>query len=207
MAGLTMKTSFKTNALALATSFVLASLPSTLWAQDTTETGTEEFPIGTEPVIQPGQTYARAIFGDWELLCVKVVEGPEPCEIGQLILDDNATPVTDVRVFPLPPGNAAIAGANFITPLGVALQSGMVFGVDDKDAKQYPFQFCGNVGCISRVGLTPLELQAMRKGEIGKISFHLMNSPPDKPAQIGLSLKGFAAAYAALTKIQLEQSE
>ncbi|MFT4999783.1 MAG: invasion protein IalB [Paracoccaceae bacterium] len=192
--------------------FCVLALASTLtmtsgaMAQDDTTTNSEEFPTGTEPVVQPGQTYAREVFGDWELLCIKTPEGPEPCEIGQLILDANATPVSDVRIFPLPQGSAAIAGANFITPLGVLLQSGLVFGIDDKEVKQYPYQFCNNIGCIARVGFTPLELQAMRKGEVGKMTFRMANAP-DKPANIELSLKGFAAAFAALSKLQLEQSQ
>jgi len=173
-------------------------------AQDSTDTTTEEFPIGTEPEVLPGQTYTREIFGDWELMCIKVAEGPEPCEIGQLILDEQATPVSDVRIFPLPQGNAAIAGATFITPLGVLLQNGVIFGVDDKAPKQYPYQFCNNVGCVARVGLTPLELQTMRKGELGTLTFRLANAP-EQPIKVGMSLKGFAAAFAALLKLQLEK--
>jgi invasion protein IalB len=170
-------------------------------AQDTTTT--EEFPIGTTPEIQPGQTYAKEAFGDWELLCIKTVEGPEPCELGQLVLGENSNPVADVRVFPLPPGNAAIAGATFINPLGVALQAGMVFGVDDKETKQYPYQFCNNIGCVARVGFTPLELQALRKGENGVMSFRMV-ADPNQPISVKVSMKGFATGYAALTKLLID---
>lgn len=179
-------------------------------AQDgDTESGAEtsaEFPVGTTPEIQLGQPYAKETFGDWEMLCIKTEEGPEPCEIGQLILDGNGNAVSDVRMFPLPPGSEAIAGATFITPLGVALQSGLLFAVDDKKPKQYPFQFCNNIGCVSRIGFTPLELQAMRKGETGIMSFRLVDNP-QQPVNVGVSLKGFAAAFAALSKLRIQQGQ
>jgi invasion protein IalB len=174
------------------------------WAQ--TSAGTEVFPIGKAPEVQPGQTYAKKVYGDWELLCVKTAEGPEPCEMGQLILDENSNAIADVRVFPLPPGNAAIAGGTFINPLGVALQNGIVFGVDDKETKQYPYQFCTSVGCIARVGFTPLELQAMRKGKNGKLVFRMMNSG-DQQVAVNVSLKGFATGYAELTRLKLEAAK
>jgi len=166
----------------------------------------DAFPIGKTPEIQTGQTYAKEVFGDWELLCVKAEQGPERCELGQLILDGNSNAVADMRVFPLPPGNVAIAGATFINPLGVKLQGGMIFGVDDKATKQYPYQFCTSVGCIARVGFTPLELQALRKGDVGKLSFIMMNSG-DQKITVNVSLKGFATGYAKLTKLNLDAAK
>jgi invasion protein IalB len=194
-----MKTFMKWSLLVLT-----ATMASAAFAQDTTAPKTEEFPIGTDPELQPGQPYALETFGDWELLCVKVAEGTEPCEIGQLILDEQGAPVADVRVNPLPPGGAAIAGVTFVIPLGVVLQSGLIYAVDDKDPKQYPFQFCNTVGCVARVGLAPIELQAMRKGEVGKIAFRMITNS-EQILKLEVSLKGFAAAYGALNKLKLEQ--
>ncbi|NOX74878.1 MAG: invasion associated locus B family protein [Alphaproteobacteria bacterium] len=195
-----MKRFLKWSLLALSATFTTNGA----LAQDASST--EVFPIGKAPEVQPGQTYAKEVFGDWELLCVKTAEGPEPCEIGQLILDGNSNPIADVRIFPLPPGNAAIAGATFINPLGVALASGMIFGVDDKETKQYPYQFCTSVGCIARVGFTPLELQALRKGENGKMTFRMMNSG-DQQVTVNVSLKGFATGYAELTRLRLQAAK
>lgn len=190
-------------ALTLAALFATAAL-----AQDSGTTGdtgdqasgpATSFPIGTDPEVQVGQTYSAEVFGDWELICIKQDSGPEPCEIGQLILDDKGTPVSDVRIFPLPPGGQAITGGTFILPLGVQLQPGMNLAVDDKDPKNYPFFYCNNVGCVSQVGFTPLELEALRKGTAGKVSF-LMVGGQQGPLTLTLSLKGFSAAYAELSK-------
>ena len=92
-----------------------------------------------------------------------------------------------------------IAGANIIAPIGVLLQNGLLFGIDDAEPKQYPFIVCNNVGCLVRIGLTPLELQAMRKGETGKITVRLFQDSAN-PFAINVSLNGFSAAYSALTK-------
>lgn len=186
------------------TSLLVLSAPQASIAQETDNGAAEEFPVGTEPAIQPGQTYARETFGDWELMCVKTAEGPEPCEIGHLIIDDAGNPVSDVRFFPLQDAGQVLAGGTFVTPLGVLLTNGVVYSVDDKTPKQYPFQFCNSIGCVARVGLTALELQAMRKGAVGHLVITMVNNP-GQPVNIPVSLKGFAAAYAALSKLILEQ--
>jgi len=196
-----MKTLSKWSLIALATALTVSTIAI---AQTETETNSEEFPVGTTPDIQPGQTYVLETFGHWELLCVKVETGNDPCEVGQLVLDENSSPVADIRAFPLPAGAAAIAGLTFVTPLGVSLPTGLVFVVDDKAPKQYPYQFCNQVGCVARLGLTPLELQAMRKGEKGTISLRMISNT-EQQLDITVSLKGFAAAFAALTKLMLDQ--
>ncbi|MFQ5438207.1 MAG: invasion associated locus B family protein, partial [Paracoccaceae bacterium] len=91
-------------------------------------------------------------------------------------------------------------------PLGVMLPNGMVFAVDDKKPKQYPFAFCSNVGCVARVGFTALELESLRSGSNGKITIRMINNP-GQPIDIGLSLKGFSAAFAALSKKILEEKQ
>jgi invasion protein IalB len=191
-----MKTLAKICALALA-----LTTSTALQAQTTEEPAGDalEFPIGTQPEIQVGQAYTAEVFDNWELICVKQESGPEPCEIGQLILDIQSNPISDVRIFPLPPGGQAIAGATFIVPLGTRLQVGMNFAVDDKEAKNYPYVFCNNVGCVSQVGFTPLELEALRKGTAGSISF-VMVQGQGTPSFFRVPLKGFSAAYAELSK-------
>lgn len=193
-----MKHLAKFSALALC----LALAPMAV-AQETTESTDEAFPTGTQPEVQIGQAYQAGNFDDWEMVCVKAESGPEQCEIGQLVMDDAANPIADVRIFPLPQGSQAIAGSTILTPLGVSLANGLLFAVDEDEPKQYPFAFCNNVGCISRVGFTPLELQKMRKGAVAKMTIRLFQDP-NNPISIGLSLKGFSDAYAALTKKTLQ---
>ncbi|MCA8870135.1 MAG: invasion associated locus B family protein [Rhodobacteraceae bacterium] len=183
---------------------LIAAFATMAAAQDETQPKTEEFPTGSEPEVQIGQTYQAEQFDDWEIVCVKVESGNEPCEIGQLVLDSSGNPIADVRVFPLPPNSKAIAGATIITPLGVLIQNGLLFSIDDAKPKQYPYLFCNNIGCVSRIGFVPLELQALRKGNVAKMTVRMFNNP-DQAIDIAVSLKGFSTAYTALTKRLLEQ--
>ncbi len=185
---------------------LVLALASSAVAQETAKPKPEAFPVGTKPKVQIGQTYTADTFDSWEMLCVKVAKGPEPCEIGQLVLDDKSNPISDVRFFPLPPGTVAIAGATIVTPLGVLLKNGVVIGVDDAKPKQYPYSYCNNVGCIAQVGFTGLELQALRKGKTAKITVVMANNRQN-PLIIPVSLKGFAPAYAALSKYILDQQK
>ncbi len=162
------------------------------------------FPLGKKPEIQVGQTYTAETFDAWELLCVKREKGPEPCEIGQLVLDAKGTPISDMRVFPLPAGQPAIAAATVIAPLGIDLQRGMLMAIDKNKPKQYPFAVCNNVGCVARIGFTPLELESLRNGKIARISVNIYGRP-NNVLDIPVSLKGFAKAYAALQKRLIEE--
>jgi len=173
-------------------------------AQETKAPASNAFPVGTKPKIQVGQTYLVETYKDWDLMCVKVAKGAEPCQIGQLVMDDKSNPIADIRFFSLPPNSPAIAGATMIMPLGVLLETGLVFGVDDKKPKQYPFVFCNAVGCLARVGFTPVELESLRSGKSGKMTLRMANNPPNA-INISLSLKGFSTAFAALTKRMLTQ--
>jgi len=168
-------------------------------AQDTTTPKPDAFPVGETPIVQVGQTYTAETYGDWEMLCVKTAKGPEPCEVGQLALDEQANPIADVRIFPLPPGSQALAGSTIVTPLGALIANGIIINVDKKKPKQYPYMYCTTVGCVARVGFTALELQAMRTGDKMKISV-VMASNAKAPVVIQVSLKGFSTAYAALSK-------
>jgi len=188
-----MKRCMKWTALA----FTLLASATPALAQTPAKPNAQKFPVGTAPKVKVGQTYSAQTFDSWEILCVKAAKGPEPCEVGQLVLDDKASPIADIRIFPLQPGSKAIAGATMVIPLGVQLSDGLLFGVDKKKTKQYPYAFCSGVGCVSRIGLTAIELQAMRTGKLGNLQFTMANNS-QKPILLSFSLKGFAPAYTAL---------
>lgn len=191
MTGDPMKTLVKWSLVALTS--VFASIAA---AQDTSETS-EEFPVGAEPEIQIGQTYLVKKSGDWEVRCVKVAEGPEPCHIYQLLKDADGNAVSEISVFHLPGGGAAVAGATAITPLGTMLTAGLLFAIGDKPPKQYPFNWCESVGCIARIGLTGIELEAMKKGSQAQLQISSIRAP-GKKVEVPISLKGFSDGFSAV---------
>ncbi|MBD3787807.1 MAG: invasion associated locus B family protein, partial [Sphingomonadales bacterium] len=147
----------------------------------------------------PGTTYIAETHGDWSIQCARTVEGTDPCQMYQLLKDANGTSVADISIFPLPAGGKAVAGATIMTPLETLLTQNLALKIDAQEPKVYPYSFCAPMGCISRVGLTPGELDSFRKGN--KVMMQIVPvATPDKPVQLTISLKGFTAAYDAVQK-------
>jgi len=174
-----------------------ATLASGASAQDTSTAETSEFPIGTEPEIQVGQVYVVEKKGDWNVRCLKTEEGPEPCHIHQLLTDGDGNSVAELTFFHLPGGGPAVLGATATTPLGTALQSGVQISIDGGKSKQYPFNWCEGIGCISRMGFTGLELEMLKKGTQATLTIASITNPA-KPIILGVSLKGFSDGFAAV---------
>lgn len=186
-----MKNLIKLAALALP-----LALGAPVFAQETAKPK-EEFPIGTTPEVKVGDIYVKNTEGDWQVRCVKVETGAEPCHIYQLIKDAEGNSVAEMTVFHLPGGGAAVAGANVMTPLGTMLKNQMLFKVDDGKAQSYAYDWCENVGCIARMGFTGLELEALKRGTAATITISSVVAPTQA---IGLpvSLNGFSAAFTAV---------
>ncbi len=179
---------------AIATALMLAA-PAI--AQQKPAAPTDGFPIGTETATKVGQTYVVKKTGDWDVRCVKVKDGPEPCHIYQLLKDKDGNSVAEISFFHLPGGGAAVLGATVVTPLGTMLQNQLLFKVDDGAARQYPFGWCETGGCIARMGFTGLELEGLRKGKQATITISSIVEPT-KPITLSVSLKGFSDGFSAV---------
>jgi invasion protein IalB len=156
----------------------------------------------TPDVVAEGDSYVAATFDDWELVCVKMPEGTEggdPCQIYQLLRDGQGNATAEISLFPLDPGQEAVAGATVLTPLETLLTSELVMQIDANTAKRYPFTFCTAIGCIARVGFTAAEVDAFRRGSVAKW-FLVPVAAPDQVIELSMSLKGFTAAYRALSE-------
>jgi invasion protein IalB len=111
-----------------------------------------------------GEPYVGAEFTDWVLRCVRTDTGNDPCQLYQLLADQEGNSVAEISVFPLPDGQEAEAGVTIITPLETLLTEQVVMRVDEAQPKRYPFTFCSAVGCVSRIGLLPEEVDSFRRG-------------------------------------------
>lgn len=153
--------------------------------------------MGQAPADGPGSTYVKEAFNDWELRCVRVESGAEPCQLYQLLKDAQGTSVAEIGMFSLPEGGEAAAGATIIVPLETLLTAGMRLGVDESQPKIYPFTFCSQVGCVARVGFTSEEVDAFRKG--GKAVLTIVPAvAPDQTVVLDISLAGFTAGFEAV---------
>lgn len=192
---------------------VLAFGPGAVMAQDATAPAapaTTEAPASdaatpetaTPETAAEGDSYVAATYDDWELICVKMPEGTEggdPCQMYQLLRDAQGNATAEISLFPLDPGQEAVAGATVLTPLETLLTSELMMQIDANTGKRYPFTFCTAIGCIARVGFTAAEVDAFRRGSVAKW-FLVPVAAPDQVIELSMSLKGFTAAYRALSE-------
>lgn len=147
-----------------------------------------------DPAAPEAQEIVRDKFGDWEVRCSTQAN---ECFLYQLALDGNRNPVAEVSLVKLPAGGEAVAGATVVSPLGTLLTTGVALQIDGSQARQYPFNWCSQVGCFARFGLTQETVTGMRRGKGGKIML-VSVAQPDRPIALDLSLSGFTAAFDSL---------
>lgn len=150
-----------------------------------------------EPVQQVGQPYIREEFGDWALRCLRAPEGQnDPCQLYQLLLDENDNAVAEISMFPLADGGRAAAGATIVVPLETLLNEQLTLTVDGGQARRYPYTFCNAAGCVARVGFTTEEVNLFKRGNAATLRM-VPAGAPDQEVVLSISLNGFTAGYNA----------
>ncbi|WP_126155291.1 invasion associated locus B family protein [Paracoccus haematequi] len=146
---------------------------------------------------QVGQYYAKETHQDWTTRCIKAEQGKDPCELYQLLKDGEGNSVAEMTLIPLRNGEVA-AGATLIAPLETDLIQGLGFAVGTAEPRGYPFNFCAPVGCVSRMGFTAAELDALKRGANATVTLLPFGGDRENPVRLTLSLAGFTAAFDAL---------
>lgn len=152
-----------------------------------------------EEVMDEGEAYLAATHGDWEMRCIRMPDGSDPCQLYQLLQDGDGNSVAEVSIFGLPSGGEAVAGATIITPLETLLTQQITMRVDGGQAKRYPFTWCSVIGCIARIGFTASEVEAFRRGLVAQVSI-VPVAAPDQTVTLDISLVGFTAGFAAVNE-------
>lgn len=147
-----------------------------------------------EEKARPGTLYMRETSGDWSIRCIRVESGEEPCELYQLLRDENGQPVAEMTVGEVNGGGQVAAGATVITPLETLLTQQVSIAVDGGAAKRYPFSWCSRIGCVSRIGLTESDLNAYRRGAQATVTIVPVVAP-DQKIDLPVSLIGFTAGF------------
>jgi len=149
---------------------------------------------------QIGETYILSEHGDWDLRCIRAPEGQQdPCQLYQLLEDQNGNSVAEINLFNLPADDKLAAGATIVTPLETLLTQQLRMSVDGSKAKVYPFTFCTQIGCFSRVGFTDGDVATFKRGNEAKISV-VPAQAPDQRVELTVSLTGFTAGFDAVTE-------
>ncbi|MFK7875223.1 MAG: invasion associated locus B family protein [Paracoccaceae bacterium] len=175
------------------------SCATTGMAQQTEEPAqtTNDLSLGepADGTVELGTAYAKEAIGDWELRCLRT-EDPanDPCQMYQLLKDQNDSPVAEVSIFRLINSGQAKAGATIIVPLETALQSQLTISVDGNKAKRYPFAFCNTLGCYARIGLTEDDVSAYKRGNAAQLTI-VPAMAPDQKVNLAMSLSGFTKSF------------
>lgn len=147
-----------------------------------------------------GQPYIREEFSDWAIRCMRAPEGnPDPCQLYQLLQDEDGNNVAEISVFPLEDGGQAAAGATIVAPLETLLTENLTLSVDGGSARTYPFTFCNRAGCVARVGFTQEEVNQFKRGVEAQIRM-VPAAAPDQEVTLDISLSGFTDAYDSSTE-------
>ncbi|MEO1639798.1 MAG: invasion associated locus B family protein [Pseudomonadota bacterium] len=165
-------------------------------AEETTEDAAEtpsDLVLGEPVGPQVGEPYIRETFGDWALRCIKAPEGQnDPCNLYQLLINDEGVSVAEFNIFPLPEGGQAAAGATIVVPLETLLTQQLTIAVDGVNARRYPFTFCNRAGCVARVGFTQAEVDEFKRGAVATVRL-VPAAAPDEEVVLDVSLSGFTA--------------
>ena len=183
------------------------SVPQALFAQTTatkptTEQATpdagnaakieEQLSLGEDADKDPelGKPYTKEVIGAWEMRCIKTEEEIDPCQMYQLLDDGQGAPVAEVSLFRLP-----------VVPLETSLPQQLTIAVDGGKARRYPYAFCNPVGCYARLGLTPADVAAFKRGNEAVITI-IPAIAPDQQVKLTVSLSGFTASYDKVSVIE-----
>ncbi|PXW70249.1 invasion protein IalB [Loktanella sp. PT4BL] len=168
-------------------------------AQETSEqpetTAEEGLALGEPLGPQVGEPYEREVFGDWALRCIKAEEGErDPCNLYQLLTNEDGVAVAEFNLFPLPEGQRAAAGATVVVPLETLLTEQLTIAVDGQNARIYPFTFCNRAGCVARIGFTQAEVDQFKRGSVATVRL-VPAAAPDAEVVLDVSLRGFTAGF------------
>lgn len=168
------------------------------------------FDMGT-PIGQPeegqlanGAPYLRETYGDWEMRCINIEDGADPCTLYQLLEDQDGNAVAEIGLVPLEPGGQAVAGATIVAPQETLLTERLVMAIDGGQARAFEFTFCTqrpmspllSSGCVARIGFTEADVNAFRRGAEAKLSI-VPAFAPDQKVELTVSLSGFTAGFEA----------
>jgi len=193
--------SFSKTLLSTVVAACLAAMPLAAQdaAGDSSQIG-EGLSLGATAEPQVGETYLLEEHGDWQIRCVRVNEGEDPCQLYQLLQDQEGNSVAEINLFAIGDNGPAAAGATIITPLETLLTQQIRLSIEGQPDKFYPFNFCSQIGCVARVGFTQDEVDTFKAGSTATLVI-VPARAPDQTVDLTISLIGFTAGFEAVAAL------
>lgn len=179
-----------------------ADEPATTQETPSTDSENLELNLGEEvtPENQIGRSYTASTHGDWAIRCIRAQDGNDPCQLYQLLKDQNGNSVSEISMFALPPGQQAVAGATIAVPLETLLTQQLTITVDGGQSRRYPFTWCSAGGCFARVGFSAADIATFKRGAKGTMTIVPVGAP-DARVVLNISLSGFTAGFDAVSAL------
>lgn len=140
-----------------------------------------------------------ADFDDWSMECVKVAQ-QETCSLLQqrvAKLDKGPMLVLVGRISLVKQKDKTLPHLRLVTPVGVWLPAGVAFKFDEGKQKTAPFLMCAQDGCMTDLTISEEFLPTVKKSNKLLVAYKRGDQPQ---TTVELSMKGFTAGLAALTK-------
>ena len=155
----------------------------------TATSGTLAAPPQRQPSIE------RTGFNSWTLECYDPAPGGVPCQVTHRVTSGDNSQV--VLVLSLAPDKTTDKiNIQFALPLGFDVQSGVQIEVGNTYQSSVPVSRCTAQGCLVEGSASPQLINSLRKGSEAFVSVQTVEGGL---IRIPASLKGFAAAYEAMT--------
>jgi invasion protein IalB len=136
-----------------------------------------------------GASSLSETYGNWRVACAQQGNGKR-CALSQVQTQQNGQRVLAIELNTPATGNTV--SGTLIMPFGLALDSGVIFQIDEKPAMQpVRFRTCLPAGCLVNVTFDAPALVALRAGAILKIK---TTADGGAAAPFSISLQGFGTA-------------
>ncbi|MEW2916272.1 invasion associated locus B family protein [Ruegeria sp. ANG10] len=160
-----------------------------------TEAGSELDLGETGPRV--GEQYVKEEFGDWNLTCLKLENGDDPCLLRQILSGPEGQPIAEITIEKLPEGVTAVGAASVTVPLETTLQAQIAMSIDGAPGKRYNYHHCNPVGCVAQLGFAQNDIDAMKAGTTATLSWVSVVAP-QQLQQAEISLAGFTKGFEIL---------
>lgn len=143
---------------------------------------------GAASSLPGGASSLNETYKDWRVAC-QVVNNAKRCVLSQAQAQQNGQRVLAVELNA--PSDNRVSGV-LVLPFGLAIDSGIIFQIDDKPATQpLRFRTCVPTGCLANISFDAATLVMLRAGAVLKIN---ATADGGAAAPFSISLLGFGTA-------------
>ena len=141
---------------------------------------------------QADRSTSTDYFGDWRLSCAEQ-GGNERCLVTQAQIDQNGATVSVINVSKAEDDFVV----EFVLPLMTDLTTPVELNISGNESRSLPYNACNQSACFILLTEADAVLEAFKANASANMLFGLFNG---QSVNVNISLRGFTAAYEALSE-------